>query len=293
MTGKLSERCMLAQLHISAWAGMLIDKEVTDATNESYKAAKEAGRYNKRLVASSFLKGVSGAHSRARHIHRLLTLPWEDDGTRVLAATGYITYVQKMKEARQKVEAEVKAFLDTPDAYVTEAKTRLGKMFNIDDYPSQDDLKGKFGFDVEIKPMPDAGDFRAQVSDENMKSIIRDIERRTDQRLENAMNDIFKRVAEVVGHMSERLRAYQPAKDGSKAEGVIRASLVYNIHEMATEVLPVLNITNDPRVEDLQKNLLAELYEHSPEILTADTKIRQATISKADKLLKKINSYMK
>lgn len=292
MTGKLSERAMLASLHISTWSGMAIDREVTDATNEDFKAQKDAGRYNKRLVSPKFLNGISTAHSNARRVHRLLTLPWEDDGTRVLATVGYMTYTTKMKECRLKAEAEVKSFLQNPDDYIKEAKVRLGDMFNVSDYPSSDDLKGKFDYDVEIKPMPEAGDFRAQLSDDATKAIVKDIERRSNQRLENAMNDVFSRIKETVQRMTERLREYTPAKDGNRAGGIIRDSLVYNIYELA-ELLPALNVTNDKRIDELRKQLQDELVEHSPEILRADAKVRAQTISKADKILKKVQSYMK
>lgn len=289
---KLSERAMLVSLHISAWSGMAIDQEVTDATNEDFKAAKDAGRYNKRLVATKFLQGISSAHSNARKVHRLLTLPWEDDGTRVLATAGYITYTSKMKECRLKAEAEVKLLKGERDNIIRDGKIRLGDMFNPDDYPDIDEMIDKFDFDVEIKNMPDSGDFRAQLSDEHTKAIVKDIERRSNQRLEKAMNDIFVRVEDAVQKMSEKLRDYQPAKDGKKADGVIRDSLVYNINELA-DFLPLLNVTNDPRITQLQAQLRSELVEHSPEILRADAKVRAQTISKADKILKKVQSYMK
>lgn len=289
---KLSERAMLATLHISSWSGMMLDREVTDEVNESYKADKEAGRYNKRLVAAKFLSGVSSAHSNARKLHRLHTLPWEDDGTRILTTVGYINYTQIMKDAKYKVESEVKLFLQTRDDYIREGKIRLGSMFNSDDYPDANDLKDKFAFDIEIKNVNDAGDFRAELSDASTKAIVNDIQRRTNERLENAMGDVFKRIQEMVKRMSERLRDYAPAKDGKKADGVIRDSLVYNINELA-DLLPALNVTNDPRITQLQKQLKEDLVEHSPEILRADAKVRQATISKADKILKKVESYLK
>jgi hypothetical protein len=288
----LAERAMLVSLSISAWSGMLVDRAVTEEVNESHKAEKEAGRYNKRLVASKFLAGISSANSNARRVHRLLTLPWEDDGTRILATTGYITYIKKMQDCKRRVEDEIQEFLTDQQPYITEAKIRLGTMFNVDDYPAPDDLKEKFGFDVEIKPMPQAVDFRAQLTADQTKVIVKDIEKRTKQRLENAMNDVFKRVEEVVQHMSERLRAYTPAKDGNKA-GRIQDTVVYNIYELATEMLPALNITDDPRITALQQQLVKDLTEHSPEILRADAMVRQATITKADVLLKKVRQYLK
>ena len=288
----LSERAMLATLRISSWSGMMHDQEVTEEVSNSHKAAKEAGRYNKRLVAHKFFSGVSQAHNKARHTHRLLTLPWEDDGTRILSSTGYMNYTTQMKECRLKVEAAVKEFLADPDPYIREAQVRLGSMFNIADYPSSTDLAGKFGFDIEMRGMPEAGDFRAKLSEASTKAIIKDIERRSSERLQNAMNDIFKRVEEKVLNLTEKLRNYVPPQNGNKAEGIIRDSVISNIHQLATEVLPMLNITDDPRITTLQKQLVDELMEHSPEILRADSKVRAQTLSKADKILKKVQSYM-
>lgn len=290
---ELSERAILVTLHISSWSGMMVDREITDDVNESYKASKEAGRYNKRLVASSFFKEISLAHNHARTAHRVLTLPWEDDGTRILATAGFMAYQEKMRDCKRKAEAAVKGFLETPDPYITEAKQRLASMFNIEDYPDADTLKSKFGFDVEVRALPDAADFRAKLDEKQVAAVVKDIERRTNDRLETAMNDVFKRIAAVVEHMSKRLKEYVPPKEGNKAEGLIRDSVVYNIHELASEVLPLLNVTNDPRITTLQQQLLSELVEHSPEILRADSKVRLATATKADKLLKKVQGYMK
>lgn len=290
ISGKLSERTMLAQLHISSWSGMTLDREVTDKTNADFNAAKEAGRYNKRLVASSFFSEVSKAHSQARSIHRLHTLPWEDDGTRVLASAGYINYTAKMKDAKHNVQTAVKAFLLSRDEYIKEGKMRLGNMFNVDDYPSTDELKYKFDFDVEIKPMPESNDFRAKLSDETTKVILKDIERRCNERVERAVKDVFSRVIESVGILKSRLKEYTDVKDGKR--NVIRDTVIYNVNDLA-DILPSLNITGDPRIDELAVQLKADLVEFSPEILRVDPKARQDTISKADKLLKKVQAYMK
>ncbi len=290
---KLAERAMLVSLHLSAWSGMLVDREVSDEVTTSHKADKAAGRFNKRIVATSFFADVSTAHQQGSRIHKLYTLPWEDGGTRILANTGFMVYSTAMKDCRLKSEAAVRALKGQLQAIKADGKSRLGTMYNEDDYPSEDDLMAKFGFDVEVKAVPDSSDFRVQMSDESAKAIVKDIERRTNQRLENAMNDVFLRVADVVGHLSQKLKDYVPAKDGNKAGGVIRDSVIQNIYELASEALPILNVTNDPRITALQEQLVNDLAEHSPEILRSDAKVRAATLSKADKILKKVKGYMK
>jgi hypothetical protein len=288
----LSERAMLVTLHISAWGGMAFDKEVSEEVNESFKADKtEAGRYNKRLVAKNFLTSVSAAHSALKKSHKLYTLPWEDDGTRILSTVSYTRYHKEMLEGKRRVEGEVKKFVEGLPEYIKEAKIRLGDMFNEEDYPTEQELKKKFKVDIEVNKVPEAKDFRAKLSEDATKAIIKDIEQRCDGRLNRAMNDIFERTLEKVGLLKDKLRSYQPAKDGQKSNGVIRDSLVYNINEFA-QMLPLLNIMGDSRIDDLQKQLIDELVEHSPEILRTDTKVRQQVLSKADALLKKVKGYM-
>jgi hypothetical protein len=286
----LNERAMLVTLRISSWAGMMHDKEVTEDVNESYKAAKEAGRYNKRLVASSFLKGVAQAHSKARKTHKVLTLPWEYDGTGILASAGYLNYVALMKDCRRQAETQVKQFLTMRDDYIKDGAVRLGKMFDAEDYPSNEEVEAKFGFDVEISAVPDAGDFRVALGDETVKAVVKGIEKRTNDRLQNAMDDVFRRIEELVKHMVDKLRAYEP-KAGGRQETIIRDSIVQNIFEL-TRVLPILNITNDPRITELEKRLTADLVA-SPVMLRTDAKLRATTISKADAILRKVQSYMK
>lgn len=289
---KLSERAMITTLSMGIWSGRLIDREVTDEVSETHKAdLRDAGVYSKQLISKKFLRDITSAASVARQTHKLLTLPWDDNGDRILTATGYQHYTDQMRLRRHHFEANVVQFCKGIPGYITEAKVRLGTMFDSEDYPSKDEIQKKFSYDVEIKPVPESGDFRTKLSDASIKAITKDIEARSDARVEKAMQDVFKRVYDVTEKMSERLRAYKPADEGEPSENRFKDSLVYNVKEQA-DLLSSLNITGDPRVEQLQKQLLAELVEHSPEILRSNDRIRNKTADKAEAILAKVKKYM-
>lgn len=289
---KLSERAMLAALHTGAWSGAAHDQLVTEEVSETHKAAvRDAGRYTKQLVANKFLRHVTGKLSTARRIHRLLTLPWDDDGTRILSCTGHAHYTEQMRLQRHGIEAAAGEFVKGLPDYIKEAKERLGTMFDKDDYPDADSVRKKFYIDVEIKPIPEAGDFRAELSAATVKAIVKDIERRSDARIEAAMNDVFERIIEATGRMVERLRAYKPVVAEGEKRTIIQDGVIYNIRELA-DLLPSLNITNDPRLVKLQKQLLTDLVEHSPEVLRTDPKKRNQTADRAEAIFKKVSSYL-
>ena len=289
---KLSERAMLASLHCGMWSGAAHDQEVTEEVSEQHKAAsRDAGRYTKQLVSNKFLRHVGSKISVARRIHRLLTLPWEDDGTRILSTTGYLHYSEQMRLQRLGIEAAASEFVKGMPDYIKEAKERLGTMFDHEDYPASDEVRRKFYIDVEIKPVPEAGDFRAELSAASVRAITADIEARSNARIEAAMNDVFERIADATGRMVERLRAYKPVVAGGEKRTVIQDTVIYSIQELA-DLLPSLNITNDARLVKLQKQLLTDLVEHSPEVLRADPKKRNQTADKAEQIFKKVSSYL-
>lgn len=285
---KLSERAMLASLKISMWNGMMHDQEVTEQVSETYKADRDAGRYAKRLVGNQFLSKVTNKVSMARRVHRTLTLPWNDDGTRILSVTGYVHYTQVMNDFQEAIKQATSDFLKERPAFIADAKIRLGHMFNKADFPDEADLKRKFKFKVEIDPIPERGDFRAQLSNDAVKAIADDIEHRSNERVEAAIKDIYRRVADVTGRMAEKLRAYD-----SEAEdkNIIRDSVVYNIHQLA-ELMPSLNITGDPNLDALAEQLKDQLVEHSPEILKTDANARKRTADAADRIFKKVSGIL-
>lgn len=286
---KLSERAMLASLHTGAWSGNKHDQQVTEETAEAHNAdAKESGRWNKQIIARKNLSKVASKLRVARQSHRILTLPWDDMGTRILSAQGYQHYTGVMRTCRLAVDAAAAEFRKEYPNYIKEARATLGSMFNSDDYPSAKALEDKFYIDVEIKPIPEAGDFRTKLADNTLKVITKDIEQRTQSRIKAAVQDVFERVADVTGKMAERLTNYEKAEGQS---GAFRDTLVYNVTELA-DLLPSLNITDDPRLTDLAKRLKADLTKHSPEVLRSDAKARNETAIKAAKLAKKVGAFL-
>jgi hypothetical protein len=288
---KLSERAMLVTLNIGQWSGMALDREVSDEISESHRAEKDAGRYSKRIIATKFLSHVGGKINVARRSHRLLTLPWDDDGTRILSVTGYEHYTQTMNLVKHGVEAATIDFVKNLPDYINEARTRLGTMFNLEDYPTADEVSNKFYIDIEMKPIPESGDFRAKLTTEAVKAITQDIENRCNARVEAAVQDVYHRVVDVTAKMSERLRAFEPGDDDAPAKNVFRDTLVSNVAELA-DLIPSLNITGDPKLDALATQLKDDLVEHSPEVLRADAKTRKLTADKADRLLKKAKQFL-
>lgn len=282
---QLSHRAMLASLKISRWSGSAVDREVTEDTNERYNAdLKKAGRYTKSLVASHFMSDFNSACSAASATHKLLTSPWDDDGTRILTTRGHPAYTEQMRIRRHNIERAADE-LCTPEVMANikaDARQRLGAMYKEENYPPVDEIRAHIGMKVEIMPMPEVSDFRANLSADQVKVITRDIEKRIEARIQATITDVYLRAREVVTRMVETL------KDEDKT---VKHSLIVSVKEL-TDLMPSLNLTDDPKLEKLREQMVNDLTPYHPTDLQDDAKTRKKVGDQADRILRKINSVL-
>lgn len=287
----LEERALLVKLSISQWSARKTDNEVSREVMVSKNANNDRGTFRKVLISREALKKIQKVTSAARASHNTLTLPWNDDGSRIITTEGYQHYSKVMRDYRTAMQNAVDEFLEGYDELVTQAKTDLGKLFNKEDYPGVEDVKRKFAFDVEPTSIPVSRDFRAKVSNAEAKAIAKDIEARTKARLDNAVKDVWQRVQELTERMFTKLNDYQPRVGLHGAEGTFRDSLVENIRDLA-KIMPSLNINNDPEMTKIHNELVAHLCTLDAEDLRQDDKARRQTAKKAKSIYDKVSKYL-
>lgn len=274
----LKEKALIVTLKISTWMATKKDPEVTNKVNHDYEA-HNSGSFTKNLIKSSVLDEVKKISSEARVVFNSLTLPWFNDGSRILPSQSYFRFAAKMDELKVKYENKVQSFLNHYQYSREGAKARLGKMFNPDDYPSQQELERKFNFKVILTPFPDSNDFRIDLSEAERFKIKQDLEKQIQKTTEDAMRSLYQRIDKAVSKMRERL---------SDPDNKFKNSLVGNLKDIV-EVLPYLNIKNDPELNNLLDNIKNNLLV-DPDDLRSDKNLRKNTADKADALLKKINA---
>lgn len=287
----LSSKAMLSHVRVSAWSARRIDRKVTDEVNESHGAANDAGRYNKLLVDKAALANIQSAISAARTFHYSRTLPWQDDGARLLPAAAFLDYTARLRAIRADFETAVDNFIGGYEKHVEDAKKRLGNLFNPDDYPGAAEIRRRFGFDTIINPVPAAEDFRVELGDTQAAAIRAEIEARAQEQLQEAMRDVYRRVSEVCERMVEKLRNYAPGNDNVKAHGVFRDSLVENVRDLA-HVLPALNIVSDPKLSEIAERMRRELTRHDAETLRENEDLRESVADAAAAILADVSDFL-
>lgn len=240
----LNNDAMLVHLRISAWSGRLYDRQASDHVAATHDASASAGRYNKRLLPKSAFSVLNGVMSKARTLHYANTLPWDDQGSRLLTVANYERYTSLIDEMREKVVRERAQFIRDYDDNVEQARSDLGRLFRIEEYPSRDSLHGRFGIRYTITPVPAADHFMARLASDDTDKVRRDIERHVGERLHDAVADLYKRLGEAVEKVADRLN-----EDENGKPLVFRNSMITNIRELV-DIVPRLNIFGD---EDLAR----------------------------------------
>jgi hypothetical protein len=165
----LSSRAMLCSLSISVWSARKHDAEASEEIAERHGAQADAGRYHKVLLPKAALAEIQKIVSETRQAHYFMTLPWDDNGYRVLPASAYMDHSEKMRALSNRFTPAVEVLVSQFSQLVEEAKVRLGGLFRAEDYPPLDELRSKFSFETKVLPLPEAGDFRVTLVSSGLK----------------------------------------------------------------------------------------------------------------------------
>lgn len=278
----LSTRAMLVALNISQWTAKKISKKGTEEICQKHNTNSSWAKANKTLVADEELKKIASIANEARTYHYSMTLPWSDSGQRILPAKAYFDYTQAMYSFSNQFFSQVDSFTMIYPDLKEEARKMLNGLFEEKDYPDSLNIRKKYKFETVIDPMPEAGDFRVSLTDADTARIKAEIEERTNERVREAMTDLWTRLFEVVTHIREKL---------SQPDAIFRDTLIDNARDLC-KILPKLNIGNDQKLESLSERVRTEIALLSPEILRNNKDVRKETAQKADEIFNLMASYM-
>lgn len=271
----IQQAAILATLNISQWTARKYDKKASLQV-ELANNAKDAGRFNKILVAKESLEEISKVATASRSYHYMMTLAWDDNGPRLLPASLFTQYTTAIGEFKRNFRSAVDRFVRDYPALKTDARTRLGSMYEPTDYPPVEDIRERFAIEVSMDPIANPNDFRIQLNKGYIDELQRDLEERLTDRQKGAVMECWNRVRDVVGRIHERL---------SDDEAVFRDSLINNARELVG-ILPGLNFTNDSELEDVR--LEVEKILVHPDRLRQDKDLRSETAEKAAAILAKL-----
>jgi hypothetical protein len=256
-----------------------VSRDVADRNG----AREQAGRYNKQLLmGAGKLEELRTLAGQIRQHFYKITLPWSDEGFRLLPSHFYFDLTTRMREFEAQFSAGIDQFLEVYPDYIREARAELGGLFREEDYPSANKLSEKFSVKLEILPVPAGDDFRVQLSAEEQERVAREIDANVRQSLTKGTEDLWKRLREVVKHMVDRL---------NEPESRFHATLVTNIFDLVS-LLPQLNVNQDPDLERFAAQIRDRLCNYTAQDLKKHDLLRVTTAAEAAGIVAEIDNVL-
>jgi len=243
-----------------------------------------ASQTKKNLFAgTSMRKDIEKFAARVRLYHNQHTLPWADKGERLLPTKLFMDYKTAMNHYEQQFNQMCNNFFIDYNYLVQEAQVNLGTMYKAEDYPDLTEVRTKFGFRRAINPLPESGDFRLDVSTQDLDELRAEFESKFQERLADAVREPWLRLHGELVSISKKLT-------DTDGEGKKRYhdTLLSNPLELC-ELLTKLNVTNDPKLEEARKQVELTMLGVNMDAIKEDSEARKQVKSKVDEILGKFN----
>jgi hypothetical protein len=304
----ITTAAMLGSLNISVWEARIQDKRTKDEVlaNKGAKSKKAASVSKNLFSECPELEAIKALRSEARVWFNSHTLPWDDNGNRLITTRQYLDVVGKAAEYETKFDGLVRAFVSTYSTAISKQAFEMGSLFDRSEYPLADEVAAKFRFGLSLSPLPSSGDFRVDIGHEAQRVLAEQYERATAERVAGAVQDTWNRVRDQVSWVRERMEAvlsYNPDEieevpttddTGTVVSVEIkkrrRPKLYDSMLEQGLELckmLSDLNVTNDPRLEEARRDLERALTRVDMDSLKESPELQRATKQAMDDILDK------
>ena len=281
----ISSSAMLVELSISTWTGRKLDKQASQVVTTTNNASSGVANVHKKLLGDcAELDMIQKFVGNVRNEHYAMTMPWSDTGIRLLPTAQYFKYHRVMTDFANSHKELIIKFLNAYANRVADAQDKLGDLFRRMDYPSPDQIASKFNFNISYIPLPEVGDFRIDIGNEQKEVLQKSYTDYYSSQLSNAMNDVWTRLHKVLTNMSERLDYAD-----KETKKIFRDTLVTNVVDIV-ELLSVCNVTKDSRMESMRVSLDNALRGVTPDALREDEFLRAETKQAIDDAIKALPS---
>lgn len=274
--------CMIVNLQVGTWLGYRLDKAASAKVTAEANAEQDAARVNKHIIPKEVLKPIVTAAGAIRTHFYDRTLPWKDNGDRLLTRKMYTKYIEEHSKLVSDFNKAVDDFLDVTYLKARDqAEFRMGDLFNPNDYPSSSHLRSKFYVNLDIDAVTTSNDFRVQLDQAEMDRVKAQMTEALENRVKRAMYDVWMRLAETLKHFGEKM----------SGDEIFRDSTVKNLEEIVS-ILPELNVFNDPDLEQIRQDIERSIIGYEPKELRKNPVVRKHVADEAQKIMDTMSGFM-
>ena len=286
----LDSVALLCEFNSSVWTARSLDrKKSDDVVSGAGAKQKGAARVNKNLLAGRpELEEIASLVGAARTYVYDNTLPWSNNGQRLLVTTRLPKFDARMQEFKEEFDNKVEGFVNVYPTLITAQAMALGDMFNRAEFPLASEIRTKFAFSFDYLPVPASGDLRVDIGTQAQEELRARLEHMAVVRVENAMAEINEKLSTHLRRMADRLTTDTKPDTGEEVARRFTDTLVSGALELC-DLVADYNVTGDKTLAQARTMLESALNGVTAQTLRDDPAKREDVRSAVNDILNKFS----
>ena len=264
-------RLTMAAVRLSfVWLGCrkTLSHEQKAQAADTFGAEGEYVSAAKKLIDTSHpaFKAVSSLKSRIVSFWKCMSLPYPEPGIRLIRQDDIASFQVQMNSLQSDLAEAVSNLNQHYSELKSQARRRLGRLFNAGDYPAT--LEGLFECAWDF-PSVEPPDYLRQLSPQLYEQEAARVASRFDEAVQMAEQAFTEELSKLVSHLTERLSGQEDGKPK-----VFRDTAIENLREFF-ERFRHLNIRSDEQLDALVNQAQGVVRGIQPQQLRDDQPLRQ------------------
>ena len=264
----IHELALCISCNISQVKMRKLDRPTTNEICTLKNASRGTAKVWKELYSREMRMKIETPANALRGLINDYSHPWIERVKRIIPTPLYEKIQPHLALAKENVEQSHDYFCSNYGEMKDAGRNTLGDMHNETDYPSEASIRSYFRCIVEVTEVPiqvPSGSLHALLSDslshdkDELKKVFEAAEK---QNLERVTQACAVRVSDSLTAVIDRIAIKHGGKKVGGKSPTYRDSLIGNIYDLV-QILPELNLANDPTINDLyvglKDNLLSQL----------------------------------
>ena len=285
----LATSAVLVSVDVNVWSATKQDRGISDEVTTAKNADNSAGRFVKNLLADNAQhKRVSNYRQTIYNWLKRSTYRWNNSQDLLPVMS-----LEKFKEEYQEHESEFYRLLDDfllhYSSIVSDMAFKQGDMFNRNDYPDIDQVRGKFGIRLYVAEVP-TQDFRCAVADDIAEDLKQQYEQQADQIVTGILSQQQERLAELLNSISHCCGMQEISVSGTAEIKTKKRKIYDTTIEKARELASMykdFNLTGNTDLAEASQALENTLNGVTAELIRDSDAMRDKVKSEVDDILGK------
>jgi len=192
---------VLVSVDVNVWSATKQDRVISSEVTSSKKADPNAGRFVKNLLANNvYHKDLVNYRQTIYNWLKRRTYRWNNSQD-LLPSVDMPDFKAEYNDHEQEFNRLLDDFCMNYDSIKSNMAFAQGDMYNVEDYPSVEEVRAKFGCKLYVSEVP-TQDFRCQVANDLAHDLKQSYEKQTKEIVKNVLHQQIERITDVMESIS-------------------------------------------------------------------------------------------